>query len=307
MADISVIIVNWNVRDLLGDCLASIYADTGSLNIEVIVVDNVSSDGSVEMVRSRYPQVIVVEPGENTGFSRGNNIGIARASSDYIFLLNPDTVLHNGCLAHLFEYMKSHQEVGVVVPLLMNADGSVQSSRRRFPTMVTAYFESTWLQPYAPRNILSWYYMEDHSTAHAHEIDWAQGAALMVRQATIDQAGMLDEQFFMYSEELDWQRRIKEAGWQIVFLPYAKVTHYGGKSSEQVKAQLHIYFQTSKIKYFRKYHGRTAAGLLRLFLMTSYRAQVAVESVKKLLGHKVEMRQERIDAYRKVLRSGLRG
>ncbi|GAB4469448.1 MAG: glycosyltransferase family 2 protein [Anaerolineae bacterium] len=307
MPRLSIVIVSWNVRDLLRECVASIKGQHLEPAPEIIVVDNLSTDGTVEMLRREHPDVHVIEPGENTGFSRGNNLGIRVSGGEYILLLNPDTRVLDDALARLVAYLDQHPEVGVVGPQLLNADGSVQSSRRRFPTLWTAFFESTWLQPIAPPPLLDRFYMRDQDDTATCEVDWLQGAALLVRRKAIEQCGLLDEGFFMYSEELDWQRRIKAAGWRIVYYPGAQIIHYGGKSSEQVVALLHIHFQTSKIRYFRKYHGWLAADALRGFLLLSYAVQLALEAAKGLIGHKRPLRRARVQAYWQVLCSGLKG
>jgi hypothetical protein len=220
--------------------------------------------------------------------------------------LNPDTELVGHALATMVAFADEHVDVGVVGPQLLSPDGSVQSSRRRFPSLAMAFFESTWVQPYAPRRLLEWYYVSDQPDDAVQDVDWLTGAALMARREAIEQVGPMDEGFFMYSEELDWCRRFREAGWRIVYLPAAQVIHHEGKSSEQVLPVRHIHFQTSKIRYFRKYHGRAAAGALRLFLLGNYVWQLGVEGVKWLVGHRRTLRAGRIAAYWQVLRSGLR-
>jgi GT2 family glycosyltransferase len=196
--------------------------------------------------------------------------------------------------------------VGVVGPRLLNADGSVQSSRRRFPTLATAIFESTWLQPWAPRRLLEHYYVLDQPYGVTVDLDWVTGAALMVRRESIDKAGVLDEGYFMYSEEMDWCRRIRDAGWRVVYLPAAQVVHHVGKSSEQAVAARHVHFQTSKVRYFCKHHGVLAAEALRLLLLGNYIWQLGLEGAKWLVGHRRPLRRERVAAYAEVLRSGLR-
>jgi N-acetylglucosaminyl-diphospho-decaprenol L-rhamnosyltransferase len=307
MPDLSIVIVSWNVRDLLQACLESIQASQWESRPEVIVVDSASSDGTPQMVHDQFPWVRLIEAGHNVGFSKGNNMGIKVSTGRYVLLLNPDTKLLGEALSEMMGFMESHPQVGVLGPQLLNEDMSIQSSRRRFPTLWTAFFESTWLQPYAPRRILDSYFMCDHPDNQIAEVDWVTGAAMLVRREVIEQVGGFDEGFFMYSEELDWQRRIRSAGWQIVYFPQAQIVHYGGKSSEQVTAQRHIYFQTSKIRYFRKHHGATAGFALRIFLLMNYVWQLLLEAAKGLVGHKRAMRWERVHTYRQVLRSGLRG
>lgn len=306
----SVIIVSWNVRTLLAGCLRSLEAEMAEPDaptMEVIVVDSASSDGTPQMVREQFGWVRLLALEENVGFTRGNNIGMEAAAGRALFLLNPDTLVKPGCIRALLSTLAAHPDVAAAAPLLRNEDGSIQPSRRRLPSKLTALFESTWLQPVAPRRLLTHYYMADQPTDRQHEVDWVQGAALMVRREAINEVGMMDERFFMYSEELDWQHRMRSAGWRVLFVPRAEVVHFGGKSSEQVKAQRDIYFHSSKIAYFDKHHGAAFASFLRVFLLGNYLWQIGVEGVKAALGHKRAMRYERITAYWQVVRSGLRG
>jgi GT2 family glycosyltransferase len=303
MIDLSALIVNWNVRDLLRRCLQSVLTHSFPGSLEVIVVDNGSTDGSVEMVRTEFPQVHLIANPDNRGFTAANNQGLAVARGRYVLLLNPDTEVVDDALATMVAFVDTHPDVGVVGPQLLNPDGTVQSSRRRFPTLATALFESTWLQPYAPRRLLTRYYVLDRSDDEVQDVDWVTGAALMARREAIEQVGPLDEEFFMYSEELDWCRRFRAAGWRVVYLPTARVIHHEGKSSEQVLPARHIHFQTSKVRYFRKYHGPVAAEVLRLVLLGNYLGQIGLEGAKWLLGHKQPLRAERIAAYRQVVRA----
>jgi N-acetylglucosaminyl-diphospho-decaprenol L-rhamnosyltransferase len=304
--DLSIIIVNWNVRDLLHACLCSLEAHRKRLELQVIVVDSYSADDSVDMVRRHFPWVELIACEENVGFPRGNNLGLAQANGRYILLLNPDTEVVGDALATMVAYAETHPKVGAIGPQLLNPDGSVQSSRRRFPTLVTAIFESTWLESFAPASILRHYYVQDLVDEEIAVVDWVTGACLLVRREVVDQIGGLDENYFMYSEELDWCHRIKLAGWQIVYLPTARVIHHVGKSSEQAVTARHINFQRAKLRYFYKYHGRLAAWLLRLFILWNYSWQLIVEALKGIVGHKRPLRWQRVRAYWQVIRSGLR-
>ncbi len=319
--DLSVIIVSWNVRELLRQCLVSVVSRPSSvvrqergdlatgdwrLTTEVIVVDNASADGTVEMLRADFTSVRVIANSENVGFTRGNNQALAIAQGRYLFLLNPDTELLPGALPTLIDYAEAHPRAGIIGPRLFYGDGTPQSSRRRFPTLATAFLESTKLQQWFPRNrALTRYYMLDTSDDATQEVDWVNGSAMFVRREVYDQIGGLDEAFFMYSEELDWCYRAKRAGWQVVYLPTALVTHYEGKSSEQVVAARDIYFHSSKIRFFRKYRGALVAEILRAFLLLMFAYQIAEESAKWLVGHKRAMRAARVKAYAQVVRSGL--
>ena len=302
---LSIIIVNWNVRDLLRECLRSLDAGRGALALEVIVVDSASADGSVEMVGAEFPWVRLIACDENVGFPRGNNLGLAEARGDYLLLLNPDTVVLGDALTVMRAYLAAHPAAGAVGPQLLNSDGTVQSSRRRFPTLATGFFESTWLQGLAP-GVLRRYYALDLPDDTTAEVDWLVGACIMVPRAVYERIGGLDEGYYMYSEELDWCRRIVAAGRHVVYHPAARVIHHVGQSSDQAVTARHINFQRAKLRYYRKYHGRAAAGALRLFLLANYAGQLALEGVKGALGSKRDLRRQRVRAYAAVLRSGLR-
>jgi N-acetylglucosaminyl-diphospho-decaprenol L-rhamnosyltransferase len=306
MIDLSIIIVSWNVADLLKACLDSIFAVSTALQIEIIVVDSASSDNTVSMMREHYPRVKLLVQSENVGFPRGNNIGLKAASGRHLLLLNPDTEIIGDALATLVSYLDSNPHVGIIGPHTLNSDGTTQSTKRRFPTLTVGFFESTWLQKYAPKMVMHRYYADDVADGEIGEVDWVQGSALMARRDVYTQIGGLDEGFFMYSEELDWCKRAKQAGWGVVYVGNAQITHHGGRSSAQIAAQKHIYFHQSKLRYFHKYHGWLAAQTLRIFLLLNYIWQIGLEGVKGLLGHKRALRRERIQGYWQVLRSGLK-
>jgi GT2 family glycosyltransferase len=306
MIDLSIILVSWNVADLLAACLESIANGTGDLRVEVIVVDSASSDQSVSMLRERFPQVRLIACTENIGYTRGNNIGMAAAQGRHWLLLNPDTEIIGDALTRMVAYLDANPTVGIVGPYTHNSDGSYQSSRRSFPTRTLAFFESTWLQPFAPRAMLDHFYVNDAPAEQTLDVDWVQGSALMARREVYAQIGGLDEGYVMYSEELDWCKRAKDAGWRVVYLAEAHILHHGGKSSDQVVARRQIMFNQSKLRYFRKVYGSFFAQVLRLFMLLNYAVQLGVEWLKGLLGHKRQMRQERVRQYWQVLRSGLK-
>ena len=308
LVDLSIVIVSWNVADLLTACLDSILRgeSAGQLAIEIIVVDSASTDHTASVMRQQYPQIQFVQQTENLGFVRCSNIGLGIARGRNLLLLNPDTEIIGDALQTMTNYLDSHPDVGIVGPHTLNSDGTTQSSRRRFPTLLTALFESTWLQPYAPRAVLRHYYVNDQPDDATFDVDWVQGSALMAKRAVYEQIGSFDEGYTMFSEELDWCRRAKDVGWRVVYLGSAQIIHHGGKSTEQVVARRHIHFQESKLRYFRKYHGRLVANGLRVFLILNYLWQIIVETGKALLGHKRPMRRERVRQYWQVLRSGLR-
>ena len=308
MLDLSLIIVSWNVADLLAECLDSIHSSlsASALTAEIIVVDSASDDGTLPMLRQRFPSLRLFPQRENLGFVRCNNLGLRAARGRYLFLLNPDTRVLNDALDRLVRELDSCPALGVVGPRTLNSDGSTQSTRRRFPTLLTAFFESTWLQPWAPPGLLRHYRVEDRPDDACFDVDWVQGSALMLRREVYESIGGLDPGFVMYSEELDWCRRAKAAGWNVRYVGCAQILHHGGRSTDQVLARRHIHFQQSKLRYFRKWHGWPSAQLLRLFLLLMYAHQLLLEAAKAIAGHKRPLRLQRLRACWQVLRSGLK-
>ena len=298
--DLSIIIVSWNVQDMLADCLRSIDQYHGTLEIETIVIDSASSDGSAEMVKTNFPDVTLHPQTENVGFVRGNNIGLKVAAGRYLMLLNPDTQVHAHALQKLVALLDEQSEVGIVGPHTLNPDGTHQSTRRRFPSIMTGLFESTWLQKLAP---LDSFYVRDLPDAGTFDVDWVQGSALMMRREVYEKIGGLDESYVMYFEELDWCKRAKKAGWRVLYVGDAYITHHGGGSADQVQTQKHVHFQQSKLRYFRKFYGVPVSLLIRLVLIANYGVQVLIEGAKLARGHKPELRRERIKSYAVVLRA----
>lgn len=314
MCDISFIIVSWNVRELLRRALQSILDDAAPYRIELIVVDNASADGTVEMLRTdfgrdAFPNLRVVANAGNVGFTHANNQGLEMAQGRYLFLLNPDTELRRGAVRTLVEFMDApgQERVGIVGPQLVFADGSLQSSRRRFPNLRIAMGEALCMtrRSHTPR-ILRDYYMEETGTANIQDVGWVVGAAMFVRRAVYAQIGGLDERFFMYSEEVDWCLRAHQAGWRIVFHPHARIIHHQAKSSEQVLAQRDIYYHSSKVRYLKKHHGALQGEILRFFTLSLFVWRLMQEGAKYAVGHKREMRAQRVKAYRQVLANGLK-
>lgn len=306
MVEVSAVIVSYNSRAYLGRCLASVVPQVEAAGGEVIVVDNASADGSPEVVRA-FAGVRLVENRANVGFVRAVNQGLKLAAGRYFLILNPDTEVRPGALAALVAFLNDHPRVGLAGPRLLNPDGTVQPSRRRFPTLPVLFAESTFVQWRFPRlGLFRRFYCEDLPDGTAHPVDWVTGACLLARREAVEQVGLLDERFFMYCEELDWCRRMWAAGWQVYYVPAAEVVHQEAASSRQDPVRQRVNFYTSRWKYAAKYYGAAAGVVLRGWLLFGLAVELAVEAAKLLLGHRPDLRRQRIRVLGAVVRSGLR-
>ena len=307
MVDISVIIVNWNARELLRRCLVSIDANHGDLSIEVIVVDSASSDDSVHMVKREFPWVKVAASQQNLGYAGGNNLGAREATGRCLLILNPDTEIVENALQQMVAYLDSHPTVGVVGPRLFLPDGSIQRSCRRFPQLATAFFQTPLGWRWFPNNKFDrMHYITECSDNHPLSVDWLVGAALMIRRETWQQVGPFDDRFFLYSDEVDWCHRCRDAGWEIHYLPWSYVKHDQGGTTRRVVAPARTHFYRSRVLYFGKYFGVGWASIIRLFFLMNY-AWLLVEEVGAwAVGRRYETRRQRIQTYWCALKSGLR-
>jgi N-acetylglucosaminyl-diphospho-decaprenol L-rhamnosyltransferase len=307
--DLSVILVSRDTRDLTLRCLAAVGASLAGAGVtwEAILVDNASGDGTVGAVRAACPDVRVIESGANLGFGAGCNLGLRAAGGRAILFLNPDTEPLGDALPRLLATLWADPALALVGPALRYPDGRPQGARRRFPTRLTAFLESTIVQQYWPQNrVLDRYYLADRPADARQDVDWLYGACLLVRRSALRAVGGFDEGYFMYSEELDLCARLRAAGWRIAYEPAATVVHHEGASSEQAVLGRHINFNTSKVRFYRRRFGAPFGELLRAFLLGTYVVQLGQEGAKWLLGHRRELRRQRIGTYLRVLRSGLR-
>lgn len=310
MPTLTIIIVSWNVRELLQRCIASLHASLagGTISYEIVVVDNDSHDRTVELLRAMHPEVRLIESGGNLGFAGGNNLGLRAALGganppEYVLVLNPDTEATGDSVAQLIGWMQRHPDVAVAGPLLRYPDGSIQSSRRRFPTFGVYVFESTPLEwRWATNPWASHYRMADTPDDQEQEVDWLVGAALLIRRTAIEQAGLFDARFSLYSEELEWQRRLQQAG-RIMFVPTAEIVHHEGQSSAQIPTRRLILFHTNRLRYIRMAHGNIAAWFVRWFLLAAYGCELLQEAAKWVLGQKRELRAQRVATYRTLLKA----
>jgi len=304
---LSIIIVNWNACVLLRHCLASIEANRGGLSMEVIVVDNASSDDSVQMVRQEFPQVKLIASQENPGYAGGNNRGIRQASGRYLLILNPDTEIVGDALQQMVAYLDAHPTVGVVGPRLLFPDGSVQRTRRRFPQVTTALVQTPLGWRWFPDNKFErMHYISDRSDDEIQSVDWLLGAALMLRRETWQEVGPFDEQFFLYSDEVDWCHCCRDAGWEIHYLPLSEIIHHQGGTTKGVAVPVRTHFYRSRVLYFRKYFGAGWAAVIRLFFLINYAWLLGEELAAWAVGRRHEAHRKRVQTYWHALRSGLR-
>jgi N-acetylglucosaminyl-diphospho-decaprenol L-rhamnosyltransferase len=265
MVDLSICIVNWNTEAQLKECLQSIYEHTEGIAYEIFVVDNASRDGSVEMVRTHFPDVCLIVNRGNRGFAAANNQAIRLAKGRHVIFLNPDTVINGNALATMVRFMEGHPETGAIGCKLLNADGSVQHSIRRFPTFSIALHDNTILgRLFLFRGRVEDYKMKDFSFDRVEEVDATSGAALLVRRDVLDEVGPLDEGYFMFIEELDFCQRIRARGHKIYFIPDAAITHLGGESRRQNPGELVIVGQNSLMRYFTKFEGPKKTFLFKI-------------------------------------------
>ena len=255
--DLSVVIVNYNVRDLLRECLCSVLASTTRHRLEVIIVDNCSADGSAEMVRAEFPDVQLIVSPSNDGFAAANNRGIrAAGDSRYVMLLNPDTLVPPNGLERLVAFMDQHPRAGAVGPKLIKADGSLDlACRRTFPDPRVAFYHAFALDKIFPMSReFARYNLTYLDEDQLYEVDSVVGAAMMVRTAAIEQAGLLDESFFMYGEDLDWAFRIRQQGWAVFYNPNVVIVHYKGQSSRQRSVRSIMAFYDAMVIFHRKHY-----------------------------------------------------
>lgn len=258
--DISVVILSWNDKQYLEICLQSLKDATQSRTMEIIVVDNASTDGSPEMVETLFPGVKIIRNAVNLGFPRGNNVGIKASVGEYVFLLNSDIKVFPGCLDALADYLDQNPQVGMVGPKILNRDLTHQSSCRRFPALWNNFCEITFLAKFF-RGV--WFFSGEHmfyfQGDRLMDVDVLVGCFWTIRREAVDEFGLLDEGFFMFAEDVDWCKRFWENGWRVTFCPAAQAIHYrGGSSTKKDAVWLAVTQQRSILRYWKKHHGITA-------------------------------------------------
>lgn len=278
--NLSIVIVNWNTRANLAECLSSIDharsssgSPTSNSAYELFVVDNASTDGSAEMVREQFPWVHLIPNAENVGFASANNQALRRASGRYVVLLNSDTAVHPGALETMMAFMGAHPRAGGCGPQLLNADGSLQLSchpvltpGREFWRLM--FLERLWRRATYPQG--RW------NPRQARRVEVVKGACLMLRSEALDEVGLLDDRYFVYTEEMDLCYRLLQADWELWWVPQAVVTHYGEASSRQMAREMYVQLYRSKVQFYRKFGGPRRADRFKRLMRLAYLPRLAV-------------------------------
>ena len=257
--DVSIVIASWNTQRHLLDCLRSVAADAGTVAIETIVVDNASSDGSADAVERTFSGATLIRNRENLGFARANNIGIGHASGRYVCLMNSDVVVRPGAFGALVRFMDARPTVGLVGPRVLNPDGGLQPSCRRFPGFASSLnlaLAVHRLLPNSPR------FSAETMTYWPHDaersVDAVSGCFCVARREAVSEVGLLDETFFLYNEDIDWCMRFRAAGWDVRFCPDAEAIHFGAASSSAAPQRFAVEKQRARLRLYRKHYSRAA-------------------------------------------------
>lgn len=298
MTDLSVIIVNWNTCAYLRDCLASVLSQSEGLSLQIVVVDNASTDGSLEMLADEFPRVQVVANQENVGFAAANNQGIDQATGRHLLLLNPDTRIVDRALVEMVRYLDDHPKVAVVGPRLVLPDGTIQGGAAGYdPSPGTVLNHVFMIQRLAPNRIRGLWLAKQSYDATEIDVDWVAGACMMVRSDAVQQVGPMDTSYFMYAEDIEWCHRMRKAGWKVVCLGEVCVIHYIGGSVRQGGDELlalnveglDIYYRSRYSRPIRSLlHGAAAAGFagraVAYWLLANSRDGAAYRDTAKTMG-----------------------
>ncbi len=309
MSDLSIIIVNWNTCDYLAKCLQSLYAtsdgiDTaapgalsfGPYRAEVFVVDNASMDHSPQMVRERFPWVRLIENDENRGFAPANNQAFRESSGGYVMLLNSDTEAHSKAIEILLDFMEIHPTCGAAGARLLNANGNLQPSCRPMLTPQREFWRLIFLDQLVRR---ATYDMEHWDVCTPRPVETLKGACILLRRTALDEIGqLLDERYFMYTEEIDLCYRLQQARWEVHWVPQAKITHFGEASSNQVADKMYVQLYRSKVQFYRKFGGEARARLFKRLVAVAYLPRLITAQLAALF--KPEM-ASRVRTFRNLL------
>jgi GT2 family glycosyltransferase len=286
LKDLSIIIVNRNTKDLLLACIGSIYTTIHTLLFEIWVVDNASSDGSVDATRRTFPEVRCIENDRNLGFAKANNQAISQAQGRYVVLLNTDTVLMQSAIATIVDFMARNQKVAICGGQLLNGDGSLQNSIANLPTLATELLNKSLLRLMFPKR----YPGKEIRIDHPVEVESVIGACMVVAKEAIDRVGLLDEAYFFFFEETDWCLLMKKNGWSIFFHPQAHIFHLQGRTAKKNIVAARIEYWKSRYIFFRKHYHPAFLILLRIGLVTKLGISVVLQLISSLVSSSARAR-----------------
>jgi len=300
MLDLSIIIVSWNSRDVLKDCLSSIYKSRFNSEYEIIVVDNGSSDNSAEMVEKQFPHVKLIKNKENVGYARANNQAIKESKGRYVLLLNPDTIILDNAIEKMVGFMSKNRAVGILGPKIFSSDGSLQISCYRFYSLSNLFLTNILFAKLGK----CWFY-RNFDYNQTKEVDMVTGACILTREEMIKDIGLLDEMFFMYSEDSDWCFRAKKKKWKVVYYPEAEIIHIGGASSRNIQEEMDVEAYQSQIRFFNKHFSKTKAMAMKTLLFAGVLLRVIVLNFLICFKSTCDNKR-RLQKYRTVLKWCLR-
>lgn len=277
---VSVIIVTWNGKQYAMECLASLHVNTGSLPLEIILVDNGSTDGTPDEIRQQFPRVQLIQNHSNLGFAKANNIGLSSARGKYLCLINSDVVVPDECIVKMTSFLDRNPQVGMLGPKMLSPSGGIGQSVMRLPTVWNTLCCALGLHVLFPKSkYFGGFLMNGYQYDSTDDVEVLTGWFWMVRREAFADVGGLDEQFFMYGEDIDWSHRFRKSGWRVVFYPDAAALHYGAASSAQAPTRFYVEMRRANLQYFNKHHGRLSCA--------GYKFAVFVHELARIVGHGV--------------------
>jgi GT2 family glycosyltransferase len=300
MVKTSLVIVTWNGKKVISQCLESLRRYSGDSSVEILVVDNASTDGTVEHLKTEFPFAKLIVNSSNLGFAKANNIGIAQATGEIVCLVNSDVEVPEGCFEKMAAYMEQNKRIGVLGPKMILADGSVGQSVMGFPTVWNWFCRALGLDNIFKSKFFAGYLRTDFRYDQVTDVEVLTGWFWMVRREALDQVGGLDERYFMYGEDIDWCKRYNQAGWRVVFYPDAYAVHYCGSSSANAPTRFYLEMHRANMQYCAKYHNGVARAGFWLATWLQEAARIVGYGAVYIL-----KRSSRVDAGYKVKRSAV--